>query len=150
MTSQEAEKKYGKIENGKWSDEAKHMIVCKIPVEYNSSWINTATGKPTTKIYINKDAAPMLLAALKNLKECNLLQELKTFDGCFVIRDVRAVPGQSSFHSWGIAIDVNAKENGLGKEPKLSPEFVACFTKAGWTWGGNFKRKDGMHFSLGG
>jgi hypothetical protein len=53
-----------------------------------------------------------------------------------------------SLHSWGIAIDVNAAWNGLGKEPTLTPEFVKCFTDAGFDWGGTWKRKDGMHFQL--
>jgi hypothetical protein len=53
-----------------------------------------------------------------------------------------------SLHSWGIAIDVTAFENGLGKEPKLSSGFVKCFTDAGFEWGGTWKRKDGMHFEL--
>ena len=54
-----------------------------------------------------------------------------------------------SLHSWGIAIDVNAFENGLGKEPKLSKKFVKCFTDNGWDWGGLWvSRPDGMHFQL--
>ena len=53
-----------------------------------------------------------------------------------------------SLHSWGIAIDVNAFENGLNQIPKLSPGFVKCFTDAGFEWGGTWKRKDGMHFQL--
>jgi len=148
MTQKEAEERYGKIVDGKWSNEAKWMMVQVIPAEYGASWINSATGKPVTKIYINKDMSPMLMKALALLKASNLLSELKTFDGCFNIRDVRALPGQQSFHSWGLAIDINAKENPLGKPPVLSNAFVKCFTDAGFTWGGNFKRKDGMHFSL--
>ena len=53
-----------------------------------------------------------------------------------------------SLHSWGIAIDLNAFENGLNMAPKLSPGFVKCFTDAGFEWGGNWQRKDGMHFQL--
>jgi hypothetical protein len=53
-----------------------------------------------------------------------------------------------SLHSWGIAVDVNAFSNGLGKEPTLSAGFVKCFTDAGFDWGGVWKRKDGMHFQL--
>jgi len=47
-----------------------------------------------------------------------------------------------------INVDVNAFENAMGKEPKLSSGFVKCFTDAGFDWGGNWKRKDGMHFQL--
>jgi hypothetical protein len=53
-----------------------------------------------------------------------------------------------SLHSWGIAVDVNAFENGLGKDPKLSKAFVKCFTDAGFNWGGVWRRRDGMHFEL--
>jgi len=90
-----------------------------------------------------------LAQALQNLLDRGLLCELESFDGCFCIRDVRALPGQRSLHSYGIAIDVNASENKLGEQPSLSADFVACFTDAGFTWGGNFHRKDGMHFSRG-
>jgi hypothetical protein len=53
-----------------------------------------------------------------------------------------------SLHSWGLAIDVNAFENGLNQTPKLSAGFVKCFTDAGFDWGGTWQRKDGMHFQL--
>jgi hypothetical protein len=53
-----------------------------------------------------------------------------------------------SLHSWGIAIDVNAFENGLNMTPKLSAGFVKCFTDNGFDWGGTWTRKDGMHFQL--
>jgi hypothetical protein len=147
MTQKEAEARYGKIVDGKWSEEAKWMMVQVIPVEYSASWINSATGKPVSKIYINKDMAPMLMKALALLKASNLLSELKTFDGCFNIRKKRGLTSLS-LHSWGLAIDVNAFENGLGVTPKLSPRFVKCFTDNGFTWGGTWQRKDGMHFQL--
>jgi hypothetical protein len=53
-----------------------------------------------------------------------------------------------SVHSWACAIDVNASENGLNRPPKLSKKFVKCFKDAGFIWGGDFKRPDGMHFEL--
>jgi hypothetical protein len=146
-TATEAETRYGKIENGKWADEGKWMTVFVPPVWFQSQVINSATGKPCTKIYMNKDMVEPFKKAIETALNRNLHTELKTFDGCFMIRDVRAVPGAKSTHSYGLAIDINATENPLGKPAKLSSELVACFTEAGFTWGGNFKRKDGMHFS---
>jgi hypothetical protein len=53
-----------------------------------------------------------------------------------------------STHSWGMAIDLNASWNKLGAIPTLSREFVNCFKKEGFKWGGEFSRKDGMHFQI--
>ncbi len=53
-----------------------------------------------------------------------------------------------SLHSWAIAFDVNAFENQLNQQPKLSAGFVKCFTDVGFDWGGTWTRKDGMHFQL--
>lgn len=149
ITIENAKTRYGEIKDGKWTNESKWMVICVIPDNISTIWINSASGQPTRRIYINKDAKEPLLKALQNLKDNKLENELKTFDGCFNIRDVRGEPGKPSCHSFGLAVDLNAKENGLGKTPKLSKEFVKCFTDAGWTWGGNFKRLDGMHFSYG-
>lgn len=100
------------------------------------------------KIYCNKDLILPLEHALKNLIERKYINELKTWDGCFNIRKSRGLPSLS-LHSWGLAIDVNASWNGLGKQSTLSKGFVKCFLDAGFNWGGNFsKRKDPMHFEL--
>ncbi len=122
----------------------KNMILWNVPDELQ---ISKAVPE---RIYCNLDLVEPLSKALANLKENGLESELKTWDGCFNIRKVRGSTTSMSLHSWGVAIDVNASENGLGQEPQLSPEFVACFTSAGFDWGGNFNRKDGMHFQLAG
>ena len=99
------------------------------------------------KIFINKDFKPVLEKALRNLISRELTKELKTWDGVFIIRTKRALKSLS-LHSWAIAVDVNQAENQLNMTPKLSPNFVKCFTDAGCAWGGNWTRKDGMHFEL--
>ena len=99
------------------------------------------------RLYCNKDLVAPLTQAFKNLIERKFVNELKTWDGCFNIRKKRGLTSMS-LHSWGIAIDVNAAWNGLGKNPTLSAGFVKCFTDAGFDWGGTWKRKDGMHFQL--
>lgn len=99
------------------------------------------------RIYCNRDLIRPLEQAFRNLITRGFVEELKTWDGCFNIRKKRGL-NSMSLHSWAIAIDVNAFENGLGVEPKLSAGFVKCFTDAGFDWGGSWKRKDGMHFQL--
>jgi len=147
-SSDEGKERYGEIKDQKWVNEGAWMTVYVVPIDIAPKWINTATGKGTGKIYVNKDMKTALDQALCSLRASGLLSELKTFDGCFCVRDVRGVPGKTSWHSYGLAIDVNAAENALGKDPKLSTGFVKCFTDAGFTWGGTFSRKDGMHFQF--
>lgn len=146
-TLKEAQARYGVIEFGKWKDEVKWMAIFKVPEDIAVHWMNSASGQPTRKIYCNKDLHAPLAQALKNIQDRNLKHQLDTFDGCFMIRQVRGSAGLST-HSYGLAIDINAKDNGLGVEPKISKELVKCFTDAGFDWGGNFSRKDGMHLSF--
>ena len=134
ITSKKALERYGdpKLEKG--------MVLFDVPT-------HLGIGVITKKVYCNKDLVKPLTQSFTNLIERKLVNELKTWNEYFSIRKVRG--GKSmSLHSWGLAIDVNAAWNGLGKEPQLSPAFVKCFTDAGFDWGGNFKRKDGMHFQL--
>ena len=99
------------------------------------------------RIFINKDFLEPLQKALRNVIARGLAKELKTWDGVFVIR--KKVSGNSlSLHSWAIACDLNAWENGYNVKPKLSAAFVKCFTDVGLEWGGNWKTPDGMHFQL--
>jgi hypothetical protein len=97
------------------------------------------------KIFVNKDFQPKLEKALRNLITRGLAKELKSWDGCFIIRQKRGL-SSLSIHSWANAIDVNASENQLNQTPKLSKEFVKAFTDEGIDWGGEWERKDAMHF----
>jgi hypothetical protein len=134
VTSQKALKKYGDptLERG--------MVVWDVPS-------NLEIGVIPKKIYCNRDLVQPLTHAFTNLISRGHINELRTWDGCFNIRKKRGLSSMS-LHSWGIAIDVNAAWNGLGKEPTLSAGFVKCFTDAGFDWGGTWNRKDGMHFQL--
>jgi len=108
---------------------------------------NLEIGVIPKKIYCNKDLVEPLKKAFTLLVARGLADDIKTWDGCFNIRSSRGL-NSLSLHSWGIAIDIDAFENGLNKEPKLNPLIVACFEEAGFDWGGKWKRKDGMHFQL--
>lgn len=104
-------------------------------------------GEIPKRIYCNRDMVAPLAKAFENLIATGHVKELRTWDGCFNIRKKRGA-SSSSLHSWGIAIDVNAAWNGFGKQPVLSAGFVKCFKDAGFDWGGDWTKKDGMHFQL--
>ena len=99
------------------------------------------------RIYVNRDMRGPLAQAIVNLIVRNKIDELKTWDGCFNIRQMKG-SSQASLHSWGLAVDVNAAWNPLGEKPTLGELFVSCWTDAGFDWGGNWDRPDGMHFQL--
>lgn len=110
--------------------------------------INDKIPTIPNKIYCNKDLVLPLESAFRNLINSGNYRDIKTWDGCYNIRKQRGSIFSMSLHSWGVAIDLNAAWNGLGKPPQLSSGFVQCFKSAGFDWGGDWQRKDGMHFQL--
>lgn len=108
-----------------------------------------------SRIYMNKAMHKPFTQAVKNLIKSDNLHRIKTWDGCFLIRKMKVVKngklGYStkwSLHSWGIAFDIDASWNGLGKEPQIDLSIVKDIKDAGFDWGGDWKTKDGMHFQL--
>lgn len=150
VTSQQCLKKYG--DPNLIETQNKNFVLWIVPSEIRDPFSHVrfsvlgTIGFPK-KIFINKDFKDILEKALINVISRRYTTELKTWDGCFIIRQKRGL-SSLSLHSWALAIDINASENGLGKDPKLSKGFVKCFTDAGCEWGGNWKRKDGMHFQI--
>ena len=134
VTAQQCLKKYGPAEA------EKAMTVFTIPSKLKIPHI-------PAKIYCNKDLIGPLCGALENIVNRGLTDQVKTWDGCFNIRKKRGAVS-ASLHSWGIAVDINAAWNGFGKTPTMSRELVACFTDAGFDWGGKWTKPDGMHFQL--
>lgn len=150
VTSKQALKKYGDPRNP--AVQSKWFEVWEVPADIRQAFAHvrfTALGTIgfPKRIFINKDFRPLLEKALRNVIDRGFAHELKSWDGVFVIR--KKVSGNSmSLHSWAIACDVNAWENGYNVKPKLSKGFVKCFTDAGLEWGGFWAKPDGMHFQL--
>lgn len=152
VTGLDLYRKYGHPDNI-----VKDLVVFDVPPELED-------GPFPDKVYCHPALVKPLTQAFKNLHERGFAKELKTWDGCWNCRPIRGKEKEYiaamkagdieramkllSIHSWAQAVDVNAAENGLGQEPKLSAGFVKCWTDAGFEWGGAFKRKDGMHFQL--
>lgn len=134
ITAAQAMARYGKPEL------EKGMVLWDVPMELN-------IGVIPRRIYCNKDIVTPLRDAFYHLIHRGLLHELRTWDGCFNIRNKRGA-STMSLHSWGLAVDLNAAWNRLGFPSTMSSGFVECFTDAGFDWGGRWNRPDGMHFQL--
>ena len=125
------------------TNEAKYMVLWNVPV-------NLQQGKIPKRIYCNKIMIEPLTKVFSDIISRGLIDELKTWDGCFNIRPIRGYKSVWSLHSWGVAVDINAKTNGLGRKGDMSPALVKCFTDNGFIWGGSWKRLDMCHFELSG
>lgn len=136
VASTDCFRKYGDPER----KEGAFMTLWDVPAELEH-------GAIPKRIYCNKDIVHLLEAALTNVVRRGLAAQIKTWDGCFNIRQKRGADSMS-LHSWGLAIDINAAWNRFGKQPTMSAELVACFTDAGFTWGGAWRVPDGMHFQI--
>lgn len=108
------------------------------------------------KLYANKDFFPVLNNWLLALLNAGLLHEIRKYDGIWAIRMKRGL-NSLSLHAFGVAIDVNARDNPLGltREQAIakgltpfSKEFIECsrpYVDCGADWK---SRPDGMHFQL--
>jgi hypothetical protein len=121
-------------------DEGKYMVLWDVPTSLE-------IGVIPKRLYCNRAMIEPLTKAFNNIISRGLINQLKTWDGCFNIRKKRGATSQS-LHAWGIAIDINAAWNPFGKKGNMSPELVKCFTDAGFDWGGTWSKPDFMHFQL--
>ena len=104
---------------------------------------------PKEQIYLHRDFQPLLAAAFTALAANGCYREIKSFDGCFNIRHVRGGYSVLSIHSWGAALDMNARDNPIATKGKWSKAFIDTMQEyqifCGQRWHG---RKDPMHFAM--
>lgn len=132
--------------------EQENLIFVKPPFQM------TYEGKPIKGFRFHKKCSEALLQAFKNMQDAagNDYEKLKfwgvtKFSGSYVYRLMRG--GNSlSMHAYGIAIDLDAENNGFyNKTPRFAkfPEVLKAFDDVGATWGGRWKRAtDGMHWQF--
>lgn len=104
---------------------------------------------PERDICVHKHFRPLLENAFRALVARGLHDDIKTCDKVFDIRPVRGSTEVLSVHSWGCAIDLNARDNPLGSTGRWSREFIEVMVNnsifCGQNWIG---RKDPMHFAM--
>lgn len=134
ITAAQALKRYGPPEM------ERAMVLWDVPTALE-------VGAIPRRLYCNRDLKGPLSAAFGLLVARNLAHLVLTWDGCFQVRRKRGGIS-TSLHSWGLAVDLNAAWNRMGRPPTLDQRVVACFEDAGFEWGGRWRRPDGMHFQL--
>ena len=111
-----------------------------IPLDWDPS--KSATGARCHKLI-----APLIVAVFADIVAKGLQKSVKTYGGCYNWRMKRGA-SKPSTHSWGIAIDLNARTNGMGTAGDMDPKLVALFEAYGFFCGGRWSgaSKDPMHF----
>ena len=86
--------------------------------------------------------------ALTEVVRAGLQGGLGRYGGCYAPRLIRGGDsgGALSRHSFGIAVDVNIRNNSYGGRVSMDPRIVDIFRRWGFAWGGTWIRADGMHF----
>lgn len=163
MTPAERVKVYGKpcslevktqtlIPDKDW--ERKNIVMVHVPWPIEHSRYGFQRPIRVHKLVVDKFSL-----LFRRWTEAGLLDRLKTFDGALNVRMKRGYEksvdlSNLSTHSFGAAIDLNAKWNPLGHDTKPGAEgaldeLVPIARESGFVWGGDWKRPDKMHFEVG-
>ena len=133
--------RYGNPNTNPSAFEAKWMQVFVLPDN-----IHNSIPVLPSHLYMNKDIIGKFEDTMNKLITQGLHREIKTYDGCFNIRN-QIGSKTISRHSFGIAIDLNAAWNPLNGGCSWSNEFLNVWRGLEWICGADFhSRSDAMHF----
>lgn len=92
---------------------------------------------------------PVVDSIFQTIVQDGLRETVTSFGGCFEYRSQRT-GHKLSTHAWGIALDLNPKDNQQGTDGNMDPRLVALFKSAGFEWGGDWagRVKDPMHYQF--
>jgi hypothetical protein len=144
-----AEAKYGKFKFKSMTNGRVH-----ISPKWVKDSIVTVTLHTGKKIRLHKAIAADFVETFK--KACDESGYTPKSVQTFVKRHTMWNPTRSlSAHSWGVAVDFDPSSNPMGGKIKSTgkpsrlrkhPKFAQVFKADGWTWGGDWRMKDDMHF----
>ncbi len=106
-------------------------------------------GRSIKLIPCHAGIADQLEAVLVELRDNALTHLINSFDGCWVTRHMSWDPDRAlSHHSWGIAVDVNARRFPYGSKDKQDSRLIGAFRRHGFEYGGHWSTPDAMHFEV--
>lgn len=139
------------------SEASFYMTTINVPI------VDINGNRSTTRVTIHREIAQDMLNIMTDIANAGFpIYSI----GCYNWRDAVGGGGSRSHHSYGIACDLNPKENYMIKngailsgshyKPNVDPYsfpangvVVSAFTRYGWGWGGSWSSsKDYMHFSF--
>ena len=121
------------------------MVTVPFPAPLPLGWDPSSYA---SRARVHNKIAEVTAATFRELSRRRLWHLLKTYDGGYTWRPQRG-SRKLSMHAYGAALDFNSATNGLGQDPDMPRAVVRVFRAFGWTWGGQWKRPDGMHYQFG-
>jgi hypothetical protein len=132
------------IEEARQWETSLNLVLVPLPAPLQLSF--GRPGQVATALRCHPIAADPFRLALRTIWDEDLWFQLRTFGGAFAVRTQRGASEKWSTHAWGLAADFDVANNPLGAEPRMSPAVIQIFESHGFTWGGRWRRPDGMHF----
>jgi hypothetical protein len=110
-------------------------------------WIATAAMPILGRVTCHRRMLAPLRRALAELERRGLarLVDAGDYAGCFAPGTI-GTSGGISLHTWGVAIDLNARANPYGARSRQDPRLVRALARHGFAWGGRWPTPDAMHF----
>jgi hypothetical protein len=124
-------------------------------LQLRSKFPSPSTGATLTSLTGLSAVKPAFEAAFEAVASAGWNDLLFETQGMLCFRGVK-IPGnpaaarRPSNHSLGIAIDLNAFENGQNTTGSMDPRIVALFEAFRFRWGRSFSTPDPMHFEYAG
>ena len=132
--------------------ESANIVRVKTPWDLVTAW----DFMPVTKgVRIHKDCSASLARIFDLIWDAANKDQLKInewgmnlYAGGYNYRLMRG-SSKLSMHSWGCAVDFDSSRNSFGdKTPNFAqiPAVLDAFNSEEWTWGGKWRKPDGMHW----
>jgi hypothetical protein len=130
-------------------DRAWREKILSAPVRFPAAVQYGSSRTLMSRVCVHKLLHDNVRAIFEELQRRNLWRFIVDCAGSYAFRAIRNGT-DLSMHAWAAAIDFNSTKYRLGIMPPPKDAFVSeivpVFEAAGWQWGGDFQRKDGMHF----
>jgi hypothetical protein len=122
-------------------------------IEIDPAWmashLETTSVPVLGRITCNRGIVDQLRRAMTRVEAAGLAHTVTSFNGCFVPRHIGwSNDNMLSYHSWGIAFDINVSSNYRGETPHQDPRLVRILARWGFQWGGTWIVPDGNHFEF--